>query len=134
MTQRKIKRLLLIGGGHSHVEVLRQFGQTRVNDVDVTLVNSGRYMMYSGMLPGVVAGHYAREQSQIDLRALATYAGATFIDAACMRIDASKRQTSLANGLNIEYDLLSLNVGTATAMHDETVHSDNVIAVRPLEA
>ena len=37
MTQRSIKRLLLIGGGHSHVEVLRQLGNNPIDNADVTL-------------------------------------------------------------------------------------------------
>ena len=53
-----MKKLVLIGGGHAHVEVLRQFGLQRTPDAEITLVSPDRHTPYSGMLPGLVAGHY----------------------------------------------------------------------------
>ena len=134
MTQCSIKRLLLIGGGHSNVEVLRQFSNKPVDNADVTLVSGARCMTYSGMLPGVLAGHYERDESQIDLQALARHAGCAFIEGACTRIDASKRQARLVSGIDIEYDILSLNVGSSTAIPGNALHSNSVLAVRPLDA
>ena len=55
---RVMKRLVLVGGGHAHVEVLRRFGLRREPGVEITLISPGRHTVYSGMLPGLVAGHY----------------------------------------------------------------------------
>jgi len=134
MTQRSIKRLLLIGGGHSHVEVLRQLGNNPIDNADVTLVSDAPCMTYSGTVPGVLAGHYEREQCQIDLQALAQHARCTFIEGACTHIDASRRQARLLSGFDIEYDVLSLNVGSSTAIPGNALHSNSVLAVRPLDA
>ena len=52
-------RLVLVGGGHAHVEVLRELALAPAA-ADVTLVTQAPWLVYSGMVPGVVAGHYER--------------------------------------------------------------------------
>ena len=66
-----MKKLVIIGGGHAHVEVLHQFGLRRLPGVEITLVSPDRHTPYSGMLPGLVAGHYTVAQCHIDLQPLA---------------------------------------------------------------
>src|SRR6185312_2528186 len=62
-----MKRLVLVGSGHAHVEVLRRSGHTPVPDVDITLISPGRNRVYSATLPGLVAGHYGWRACHIDL-------------------------------------------------------------------
>ena len=50
-----MKRLVLVGGGHAHVEVLRRFGRAPVAGVELVLVSPRRFTPYSGMLPGLIA-------------------------------------------------------------------------------
>ena len=50
-----MKRLLLLGGGHTHVEILRRFGINPPPDVRIVVVSPERYTPYSGMLPGFIA-------------------------------------------------------------------------------
>jgi len=70
-----VQRLLLVGGGHSHIEVIRRFGLTPEPGVAVTLISPDRYTPYSGMLPGYIAGHYEFDACHIDLDALCRRAG-----------------------------------------------------------
>ncbi len=84
------KRLLLIGGGHSHVEVIRRFGAAPEPGVEVVLVSPGRFASYSGMLPGHIAGHYSHADCHIDLDALCRRAGVRRIDGAVDRLDPEK--------------------------------------------
>ena len=56
-------RLLLLGGGHAHAAVLREW-----RGGDVSLVTPYPHHTYSGMLPGFVAGHYALDEIRIDRR------------------------------------------------------------------
>ena len=51
------KELLLVGGGHAHVILLRMLGMKPIPGLQVTLVSHDALTPYSGMLPGVVAGH-----------------------------------------------------------------------------
>ena len=62
-----MKRLVLLGGGHSHVEVLRRFGAAPLPGTELVLASPYLDSPYSGMLPGWIAGHYTRDECHVDL-------------------------------------------------------------------
>ncbi|MEP7182949.1 MAG: FAD-dependent oxidoreductase [Betaproteobacteria bacterium] len=107
------KRLLLVGGGHAHIEVLRRFAAAPPPDVTTTLVSATPGTLYSGMLPGVIAGHYALADATIDLAPLAQAAGAQFVADPVVRLDLYIRIAHLASGTVAPFDVLSLDVGSA---------------------
>jgi len=45
----------------------------------LTVINPGPMAPYTGMLPGYVAGHYKRDEIEIDLVRLCRHAGARLI-------------------------------------------------------
>ena len=93
-----MKRLVLLGGGHSHVEVLRRFGRAPVRDACVVLVSSEPRTVYSGMLPGFVAGHYAFSDCHIELEPLCRAAGAEFRRACVEDIDPVAQRVRCSDG------------------------------------
>lgn len=124
---------MLLGGGHSHVEVLRQFGARPIPEVAITLVSPARYAPYSGMLPGLIAGHYKHHECHIDLERLARFAGARFLRTLSRDVDPARHEVVLADGSAISYDILSVDVGSTSAMAGIHGAAENTIATRPVE-
>jgi selenide,water dikinase len=108
-----MRDLVLIGGGHAHVHVLKQFGERPLPDARVTLVGRDVETPYSGMIPGFVAGRYSFEECHIDLERLCARSGARLIHAEATGIDRAGRRVLLKDGPAVAYDLLSVDVGSA---------------------
>ncbi|HEY6131636.1 MAG TPA: selenide, water dikinase SelD [Halioglobus sp.] len=104
--------LVLVGGGHSHVLALRMLAMQPVAGLRITLVSPATHTPYSGMLPGLIAGHYRFEQAHIDLARLCQWAGARFIAAEVMAINPRARRLSRAGRPALDYDVVSIDVGS----------------------
>ena len=127
------KRLLLLGGGHAHVHVLQQLAGKPLAGVQVTLVTPFDRQMYSGMVPGLVAGHYTAQDCVIPLRPLAHAAGATFRQASAVRVDAPARRVTLDDGGVLDYDLMSLDTGAVMHRGHLPGAAEHALFVRPIE-
>ena len=105
-------RLLLLGGGHAHALVLLRFRNFISKNLAVSLVTPSPVHVYSGMVPGVVAGHYAAADAQIDLARLATQAGVELVRGSVRRLDTDSKLVELFDGRTLGYDVTSLNLGS----------------------
>ena len=103
-----------------------------VPGVRLTLITRDVHTPYSGMLPGYIAGHYAYDETHIDLRPLAAYAGARLIHAEVNAIDAERQLVSLAGRPAIAYDVLSINIGSKPGMPATVQGDDKQFAVKPV--
>src|SRR5438552_17319410 len=108
--------LVLVGGGHAHVHVLKSFGMRPAAGVRVSLVARDLETPYSGMLPGYVAGLYSFDECHIDLVRLARFAGARLIHAEAVGLDHPARQILCRAHPPIRYDILSLDIGSTPRM------------------
>ncbi|GMH45546.1 hypothetical protein BSKO_13503 [Bryopsis sp. KO-2023] len=106
-----VKDLVLLGGGHSHVEVLRSFGMSPVPGARLTVITKDVHTPYSGMLPGYVSGFYSAEEVHIDLSLLANFAGARLIHCEATGIDLQGCRVLLKDRPAISYDALAINIG-----------------------
>ena len=126
-----MKHLLLVGGGHSHLAVLKSFGDAPAEGVHLALLSPSRHAFYSGMVPGVVAGHYRSEDCRIDLGALAARAGARFLLDSAAGVDAARREVTTARGERLRYDILSFDTGSSAG--DPAAAAKHSLRVRPVE-
>ena len=128
-----MKRLVLVGGGHAHLSVLRALAAKSRPGLDVTLITPYEQQNYSGMLPGWIAGHYTQAQCRVELRPLVQAAGARLILEQVAGMDAARRCVGLADGRHVEYDLLSLDVGSETDTSWLETLGDKLLPVKPLD-
>jgi len=105
--------ILLIGGGHAHVYVLKMFGMQPMPGVRLTLITKHAMTPYSGMIPGHVAGHYTKKECHVDLVRLAKFAGARFILGEVTAIDRFAKTVSLKGPRpDISFDIATVDIGS----------------------
>ena len=126
------RRIVLVGGGHAHVHVMRALAGKLPPGWRVTLVSPGRLTPYSGMLPGHIAGIYSLEEAHIDLEWLAAETGTEFRRTSAVGIDRDRRLVLTADGEPVPYDLLSLDVGITPALDAIAGAAEHGIAVKPI--
>lgn len=129
-----MKRLLLIGAGHAHLHVLRALAARPPAEtaVHVTLVSPWPTQVYSGMLPGWVAGHYALEQFAIPVAPLAAAATVVFVTASVTGLDLDARLATTSEHESIGFDLVSIDIGPVLDSGAIAGLRDHALAIRPL--
>ena len=126
--------LVLVGGGHAHALVLRMWGMDPVPGVRLTLISPDPVTAYTGMLPGMVAGHYARDEIMIDLVRLARFAGARLILSQVTGIDRAARTVTVAGQSDVAHDVLSLDIGVTTGLPALPGFAKHGVAAKPMTA
>src|ERR1700731_5208248 len=124
--------LVLVGGGHAHVHVLKRFGMRPAPGVRLTLITRDIETPYSGMLPGYVAGLYSFAECHIDLLRLARFAGARLIHDEAIGLDRARRQMLCRGHPPIRYDLVSLDIGSPTPLGGVPGAAPHTVSVKPI--
>jgi pyridine nucleotide-disulfide oxidoreductase family protein len=110
--------VLLLGGGHAHVQVVTYLSQELKGDirssVEVICLTDGPKAWYSGMFPGAVSDRYQTNDLTIDVQNLCNLSNTQFIDDKAVRILASENKILLSSGNTISYDILSIDIGSRT--------------------
>lgn len=141
------RRLLLVGGGHAHLEVILTLRQrlaragVGADDVEVVCVDPSRRALYSGFIPAVIAGRASLDDAGVDLQAACARGGVTFIEGRVTALhidDDGGRATVRRPGhvpLDVAFDLLSLNIGAVSrpieGLDDSTV---TLLRTKPIDA
>ncbi|MGB5324771.1 MAG: selenide, water dikinase SelD [Pseudomonadales bacterium] len=125
--------IVLVGGGHAHVEVIRQFGMQPWPGVRLTVISRDTLTPYSGMLPGWIAGHYDFDDAHIDLQKLCAWAGVRLFEDSVTGLDLQRQRVHCAKRPSQHFDYLSINIGAtrATSLVEGADHTG--IAVKPID-
>ncbi|MGH9465447.1 MAG: selenide, water dikinase SelD, partial [Thermoanaerobaculia bacterium] len=126
------REVVLVGGGHAHVQVLEAFAARPLAGARVTVVVDTPVAVYSGMVPGFVAGQYRAEELEIDVLPLARRAGARLVVARCIGVDAGSRRLVLDGRSSLPYDVASFDVGSIVAGLERPGVREHALPTRPI--
>ncbi len=136
-----MKHLVLLGAGHAHVQVLKRYAELIRHGAlppKITLVTPHPRQLYSGMVPGYVAGHYALEQCVIALEPLLAGSSIRWLPHSVVELDAASNQVTLDDGSVLDFDWLSVNTGAVQDRQRLEALMPGVrehgLFVRPIEA
>lgn len=127
-----LRDIVLIGGGHSHVGVLKRFGMQPQPGLRLTLICTDTHTPYSGMLPGYIAGHYDYDQVHIDLARLAGFAGARLFRDEVTGIDRAAGKVLCRHRPPVPYDLASINIGSTPQVKAVPGAAEHAVPVKPI--
>jgi selenide, water dikinase len=127
-----LRDLVLVGGGHSHVGVLRMFAMKPEPGLRITVICTDIDTPYSGMLPGYISGHYGFDDVHIDLGRLCAFAGARLVHDAVIGIDRQQRQVLCRQRPPVPYDLLSINIGSTPRIPQDDGTPSLAVPVKPI--
>ncbi len=128
-----VKDIVLVGAGHAHVQVLREFAMAPLPGVRLTLITREVHTPYSGMLPGLIAGHYSFDEAHIDTAPLARFANARLCQDEVVGLDLEGRRVLCRARPPVPYDLLSLNIGSTPNTAEVAGAAEHAIPVKPID-
>ena len=134
MQQRNFKKqLVLVGGGHANIQVLKMQCMNEYSELHTILISDRYESTYSGLTPSYIQNQLEKKDLSIDLQRLCFNAGATFIKDSITSIDAIKNSINLKKHPSINYDILSINTGSVSKKSDIKIHDQAIcIPVKPI--
>lgn len=128
-----MKHLVLAGAGHAHLHILKALAAHQWPDVQVTLISPYARQIYSGMLPGWMAGHYTLDQCAAILEPLIRAAKVRLIQDSVTSLNAKRRFIQTMQSGNIAYDALSLDTGARVDVSCLAATGAKLLAIRSIE-
>ncbi len=125
-------RVVLVGAGHTHIQVLRHWMMYPDPTIEATLVVDTPVAVYSGMAPGLVAGQYERHELEIDAAPLARRAGARVVLARCVGVEAAARRLLIEGRRPLPFDIASFDIGSTVAGTDLPGVREHAVPTRPI--
>ncbi len=128
-----VKDLVLIGGGHAHVYVLKSLAMNPCEGARVTLIAKDLHTPYSGMLPGLVAGHYSWEETHVDLEPICRSGNFRIIHDEAIGIDHANKRVLMRSGRpGVRFDVCSVDVGITPRASDVAGANEHATPVKPI--
>ena len=123
-------RLLMLGGGHAHLIAAPLLAKARSPEMRITLLAPSEALLYSGMMPGWLAGQYRFEQCAIDLARASREHGIEWVRDEIVDIDFMRRE-AIGSGGRHPFDLLSINVGSVNELGEIGAGAPLVLGAKP---
>lgn len=104
----------------------------RVAGARLTLISPAPRALYSGMLPGLIAGHYTIDETHIDLERLAQFAEARFVRDEAVGLDLARRHVLCRDHPPLAFDVLSIDVGATPRLGDVPGAAESAVPIKPI--
>lgn len=124
--------IVFLGGGHAHALVLRAWAMNPLPGARLTVIDPNPVAPYTGMLPGLIAGHYTRAEIEIDLVRLARAAGARLILGRGAGLELVARCVTVAGRPPVAFDLLSIDIGITSDLPALAGQAEHATAAKPM--
>lgn len=125
-----MKNLILAGGGHGHINILKRLIKSPLKDINITLITDYGRQYYSGMISGFIEGIYTEDDISFDVRELAKRANVNYVEEKIISIDKNKQVVTTENN-EYNYDFLSINLGSMANVNF-SVDDNGVLNVKPI--
>src|SRR3954453_4413465 len=129
-------RLLLVGAGHTHLEILRRLIVEPLqppDHVELTVVSVGPLHHYSGMVPGYLQGTYREAEMAVRVPDLVKRAGGSFVAGRAVGVEPGGQRVKVHGAGEIPYDVVSFAVGSNTAGIEDPRVAGEAQRIKPLE-
>jgi selenide,water dikinase len=126
------QRIVLVGAGNAHIQIVRRWSMARRTDAALTLLTDQYVVPYSAMVPGYLSGRYERSEIEIDLVRLCVVAGVRLVRGTLVGLDRLSRRITVEDHGPLEYDLLSLNLGSQPRVPEYLASFARVMVSKPL--
>ena len=107
---KRIRELVLIGGGQTHLMMLGLLRMSPLQDIRVTLISNHSVTCFNPYLFEFLSGNKGYDEAHLDARKICALAGVRFVNADVLAIDTSAKKIHLNRRPSIDYDLVSLNL------------------------
>jgi NADH dehydrogenase FAD-containing subunit len=112
MGRSKVKTVILVGGGHSHLYCLKKLTKTSIPKVKWIFISPSCYQDYSGMFSGYTEGLYSLEETRINLKKLCKEASVDFVESTVLSFDPYQQNLLTDKGEIYNYDYVSFGIGS----------------------
>lgn len=126
------KNLVLLGVGHTNAHIVHEWATQPIEGYRLICISKFATATYSGMLPGTLGEQFAENEMQIQLAPLVQRAGAELLIADVNGLDLNARQVTFSDHDPLDFDLLSIGVGSMPAGWD-THSSPLVVPIKPMQ-
>lgn len=127
-----MRQLVLAGLGHAHLFVLEALRKGALPECDVHVCTGEAEHVYSGMVPGWLAGRYRRDEIALDVARLCAAAGATWHPHHVRALSAGERTVTLDSGEPVPFDVASVAVGSVPAGTETAGVREHAVPLKPL--
>ena len=133
ITEKFQKQLVLLGGGHANIQVLKKLCMNKYHGLHTILINNEYEATYSGLTPSFIQNQINKNEILIDLQRLCFNAGAIFIKDIIISLDTNLKIINLKNHPSISYDILSINTGSISNKSNIQFHKEAIVFfVKPI--